>query len=197
MNVSSRWCVTAFVALGSLACSDPVPPPAQGAFIASVGQVSPPVSGKACPAGAAFTYDVPAVRATKPGEALDNNTYLHKTIDGESNSTVSCTVKKGGGGFSFSGKISISGQALEITDGVLDGSNKGTARIFIVNSEHLSAPLISPSANCVIDASSTSGAAYQAQPGSMWAHFSCSSVESPPSDYCKAEGTFVLENCVQ
>jgi hypothetical protein len=190
MNVSSRWCVTAVVAFGSLACSDPVPPPAQGAFIASVNSVSPAPAGKACPAGAAFTYDVPAVRNTTPAEMLDENTYLHKTIDGEGGSRVSCSVKSGGGGFTFSGKIELGGKALEISQGTLGGDNMGSARAFIVDTEHLSGALVSPTANCTVNASDV-------QAGSIWATFRCTSVESPPSSYCRAEGTFVFENCAQ
>jgi hypothetical protein len=189
MNVSSRWCVTAFIAFGSLACSDPVPRAAQGAFIVSISGVSLPPMDKRCPVGAAFTYDVPAVRNTKPLEQLDDNTYLHKTIDGEDGATVSCSVKSAAGGFSFSGKIVNGGQALQISDGTLGADGTGTARVF-VKSVELSAPLISPSANCVVTTSDVKA-------GSMWAHFSCPSVESQPADYCKAEGTFVLEHCVQ
>jgi hypothetical protein len=189
MNVSPRWCFTAVIACGSLACSDPVPPPAQGAFIASVAGVSPAPAGKACPAGAAFTYDVPRVRDTTPAEVLDADTYLHKTIDGEKGSSVSCTVKSGGGGFTFSGKIELAGKALEISDGTLV-NNTGTARAFVINAEYLSVPLISPTPNCTITASDV-------QAGSIWATFRCTSVESPPSDYCRAEGAFVFENCVQ
>jgi hypothetical protein len=197
MNVSSRWCVTAVIALGSIGCSDPVPPPAQGAFIASVNSVSPAPVGKACPAGAAFTYDVPSIRATMPTEVLDENTYLHKTIDGEGGSSVRCSVKAGGGGFTFSGEISLGTRGLELSDGVLGADKKGTARVFVINGEKLSSPLISPMANCLIDASTSANTAHQVKPGSMWAHFSCPSVESPPSDYCRVEGTVVLENCSQ
>ena len=83
MNLSPRWCVTALATLGALSCSDPVPPAAQGAFIVSLTSVSP-ANGKTCPSGAAFTYDVPSVLASKPTEQLTPNTYLHWTVDGES-----------------------------------------------------------------------------------------------------------------
>ena len=62
MHVSSRWCVTAVFALGALSCSDPVAPPAQGAFIASISAPSPAQPEKACPIGGAFTFDVPEIR---------------------------------------------------------------------------------------------------------------------------------------
>jgi hypothetical protein len=142
-----------------------------------------------CPVPA-LTYDVPGVRATNPAEQLDENTYLHKVIDGEDRASLSCSVKSaGGGGFAFSGKIVLGNQALQISDGALGADGKGTARIFL-KSVDLSAPLISPAADCAITA-------HDAQAGSMWAGFSCKSVESPPSDYCKAEGFFVIENCSQ
>lgn len=193
MNVSSRWCVTAVFALGALACSDPVPPPAQGAFIASVKPASPPPVGKSCPA-AAFTYDVPNVWDTKPAEVLDADTFMHKIIDGESGASVSCSVK-GGSTFSFSGNIQLGVKGLEITNGTLDASLKGTARITVKDRSHLSAPLVSPGGICTIDAAKAPGNNYQVQPGSMWAKFDCSSVEAIPNDSCRADGYFVLENC--
>jgi hypothetical protein len=195
MNLSSRWCVTGIVALGALACSDPVPPPAQGAFIASVNSVSPSPAGKACPAGAAFTYDVPNETETKPTEVLSASTYLHKIIDGEDASTVRCQVS-GSSTFTFSGRISLGGKALEISDGMLGADKKGTARITVTNSSRISTSLSAPSANCTIGVVNTNGAP-QVKAGSMWASFSCASVEAQPSDYCKADGFFVLENCDQ
>ena len=196
MNLSSRWCVTAIVALGALGCSDPVPPPAQGAFIASVNSVSPSPPGKSCPAGAAFTYDVPNESETKPTEVLDADTYLHKIIDGEDASTVRCEVK-GGSTFTFSGRISLGGKALEISDGTLGADKKGTARITVTNSLRISTSLSAPSANCVVNAAGAAGNNFQVRAGSMWASFSCPSVEAIPADYCKADGFFVLENCDQ
>jgi hypothetical protein len=195
MNLSSRWCVTAVVALGALGCSDPVPPPAQGAFIAQVRSVSPAPQGKSCPSGTSFTYDVPEVPADKPLEVLSGSTYVHRIIDGESNASVSCTVKGNGG--SFEGRLAAQGKSLEISSGTLDATLKGTARITLVNGAKLSGALSSPSANCTIDASKAGGTNFQVAPGHIWASFSCPSVEQQPSTYCGASGTFVLENCSQ
>jgi hypothetical protein len=192
MNLSSRWCVTAVVALAALGCSDPVPPPAQGAFIARITSVSPAPAGKSCPSGAAFTYDVPDVPAEAPTEELSPSTYLHKIIDGEANSAVSCRVT--GGGASFEGRIAFLGKSIEITNGTLGADSKGTARIAVGNSQQLSGTLVSPMANCKIDAK-PAGNNLQVDAGHIWATFDCPSVESEPSDYCRATGTFVLENC--
>jgi hypothetical protein len=199
MNLSSRWCVTAVVALGALACSDPVPPASQGAFIASVRSVSPAPVGKMCPSGAALTFDVPNINDTKPAEVLDGDTYLHKIIDGEDTSTVNCSVK-GKSTFTFGGRIALGPRAIEISNGTMGANMKGTARITLTDSgmpgfsHALSAPSVT---SCTIDASAMTASGFQVKAGSMWASFSCSSVEAQPSDYCKADGFFVLENCSQ
>jgi len=192
MNLSSRWCVTAVVALAALGCSDPVPPPAQGAFTARITSVSPAPTGKSCPSGASFAYDVPDVPDTMPTEELTPFNYSHKIVDGEPDSAVSCKVS--GQGSFFEGRIAFSGKSLEIRSGSLGADLKGTARITVGNSQKLSTTLLSPSANCKIDAKAD-GNRLEVAPGHIWATFDCPSVESPPSDYCAAKGTFVLENC--
>jgi hypothetical protein len=166
-----------------------VPPPAQGAFLTTIKAASPAPAGKSCPSSVSFTYDVPSILETKPLEALDHDTYLHRTIDGEDNASVSCTVK-GSSSFTFKGRIVLGGKALTVANGTLGADKKGAAQITVTNSKDLSGSLISPSANCSIEA-------YQVKAGSMWASFSCPSVEAPPSEYCTANGYFVLENCEQ
>jgi hypothetical protein len=136
-----------------------------------------------------LTYDVPSIQATKPLEALDENTYLHRTIDGEDNASVSCKVV-GSSSFTFSGRIVLGGQALTIGAGTLGADKTGAAQITVTNSKDLSGSLISPTANCVINA-------YQVKAGSMWASFACPAVEAPPGESCTASGFFVLENCEQ
>jgi hypothetical protein len=196
MHVSPRWCVTAVLALGALSCSDPVAPPAQGAFIATVSAVSPAQAGKSCPVAASLSFDVPGIREKEPTQVLDKDTYLHKVVDGEGGAGVRCTVKSGGGGFTFSGKISAGVKALEISNGTLGADMKGTARIVLANNQGLSTPLASQMPNCTVTAAET-GSSYQVKGGSMWASFRCAAVESPPSELCQADGTFVLENCDQ
>jgi len=197
MNLSSRWCVTAVVALGVLGCSDPVPPPAQGAFYASVRSVSPAPSGKSCPSGASLTFSVPDTTLT-PAENLDADTYVQKKIDGEDSSEISCTVK-GTGPFTLEGTIKLGNKLLALSSGTLGADKKGTARVSLRDSgtPGFSGTLGAPSANCVIDAAAAPGNNFQVRPGSIWGHFSCPSVEQSPSDYCQADGYFVLENCSQ
>ena len=199
MNLSSRWSVTAVVALGALGCSDPVPPPAQGAFWANVTSVSPQPAGKSCPSGASLTFDVPAANLNAiPSETLDQDTYKLRKIDGEDQAEVSCSVK-GGSSFTFEGTIKLGARALSITNGTIGDDKKGTARITVQanGTPGFSGALSSPSANCVIDAAPAPGNNFQVNPGHIWAHFQCASVEQMPSDLCKAEGFFVLENCSQ
>lgn len=200
MNLSSRWCVTAVVALGAVACSDPVPPASQGAIWVAIQSNSPAPAGKSCPSGTSTSYDVPNVDPQIiPSEVLDDDTYLHWIVDGQNQSSVSCTVK-GGDTFSFSGRLKGPTKgglgSIEISDGTLDATHKGTATITISDTAALSQSLASPSAACTIDAVKGNGN-HQVQPGSIWASFTCSSVEAQPSDYCKAHGFFVLENCAQ
>lgn len=196
MNLSSRWRVTTLVAFGALSCSDPVPPPAQGAFIASVKSVSPAPAGKMCPSGTALTYDVPRIWESQPTEILTSDTYLHKATDRENSSTnVRCSVTSN---LQFSGRIALGSRALEVSGGTLGADMKGTARITLTNSGSpgFSTPLSAPATNlCTIDAAAAPGNRLQVKAGSMWASFSCAAVVADPSDYCKAEGFFVLENC--
>lgn len=189
MNLSSRWCVTVVVALGALACSDPVPPPAQGAFRASVNSASVP--GKSCPSGAGFQFDVPAQTSTV--EQLSTSQYKHHIVDGEDSASVACSVK-GSSTFTFSGRIAMKGKVLEVSDGTLGADKKGTARVALLDTTSLSQQLASPSANCTIDAASDH---LMAQPGAIWGHFECADIEAPPANACKADGEFVFENCAQ
>jgi hypothetical protein len=144
-----------------------------------------------------MTYDVPKVLETKPAEVLDADNYTHKIVDGESGASVSCTVK-GSSTFTFAGKISLGDRGLNISDGTIGADKKGTARITVIKSGSPGFPtMISPMANCTIDAAKANGNNYQVKAGSLWARFACPAVESPPSDSCAADGWVVLENCNQ
>ena len=197
MNVSSRWCVTAVFAFGALACSDPVPPPAQGAFIASIKPASPPIPDRSCPTSA-VTYDVPSILATTPTEVLDADNYTHKIINGEKGAEVSCTVKKGGAGFTFSGHIQLGVRGLSVSGGTLGADMKGTATMTVSNGMALSSPLLSATGACTVDAAKAGGNNFQVQAGSMWARYTCPAVlGGNPGDGCASDGYIVLENCAQ
>jgi hypothetical protein len=205
MNLSSRWCVTAVVALGALGCSDPVPPPAQGAFIA---EVRSGVAGRQCPSGASITYDVPAIAATDPTPQcqqrpatsckLDADTYLHHVINGEDGVDVSCSVK-GKSTFTFEGQVRSGGQSIAISGGTLGADGKGTARITLAksNTPGFSNALSSAPGACTIQAMVGPDGKLQAKGGSMWASYTCPVVLHEPGEGCAASGYFVLENCDQ
>jgi hypothetical protein len=152
--------------------------------------------GKFCPVAASSSFDVPSIRETMQDQVLTENRYLHKVVDGEGGAGVRCTVKSGGGGFTFSGKLTAGVRALEISNGTLGADKTGTARFVLANSQGLSSPLASQMADCTVTATQA-GTSFQAKGGSMWASFRCAAVESPPTEYCQADGIFVLENCDQ
>jgi hypothetical protein len=186
-------------AVGSGGRRGGTPPPAQGAFWANVKAVSPSPAGKTCPSGSSLTFDLPAVDPTRiPSETLDADTYRHPLVDGEDAAEVACAVK-GTSSYTLEGTIKLGNKSFALSDGTLGADKTGTARITLRDSGNpgFSGALSAPSANCAIDAAAANNNNYQVKAGSMWAHFSCASVEQAPSDYCEAEGYFVLENCEQ
>jgi hypothetical protein len=134
-------------------------------------------------------YDVPKVLEALPQQALDKDTYLHKVMDGEDTATVTCRVR-GSSEFTFEGSIALGGQAFHVADGTVGDDKQGRARISLLNTQAISGWLTSAAASCVIQV-------WQIQPGAVWASFSCPYVAGPPSDSCRATGTFVMEGCEQ
>lgn len=169
--------------------------PAQGAFRATLASASAVPAGKRCPTGGAVTFDLPEVGATTPSEQLDADTYLHALIDGDGPAAVTCLVHAEGGSVTFSGSIAQGGTVFAVESGSLDDTSRGTARVRLANAKALSGSLGSPVASCDVDAVTGPSDTYEVGPGKIWARFSCASVEQQPTDYCKAEGYFVLENC--
>jgi hypothetical protein len=167
------------------------PAPAQGAGAFTVLSASPAPAGKVCPVvvGTAALPEVPET------EALDADTYLHHITDGEDSASFHCRVS-GASSFTFAGVMQRGGISLEIGDGVLGADRRGTAEIKLGAATTLPSVLSSDGA-CSIDASLRPDANFQVKRGSIWAGFSCPSVQAPPSDYCTATGFFVLENCEQ
>jgi hypothetical protein len=165
------------------------PPPAQGAFAFTVQSASPAPAGKACP----VTNGTVGIPEAPAAEELDGDTYLHHITDGEDAASVHCQVS-GASSFIFAGAMQHTGSSLEIGNGVLHADRKGTANIKLGAVATLPGVLSSGGA-CVIDAAVGPGQNFQVKRGSMWASFSCASVEAAPSDYCSATGFFVLENC--
>jgi hypothetical protein len=87
-------------------------------------------------------------------------------------------------------------QVLEITNGQLTNNMQGTARVTVSNSMGLSSALTSTPPDCTVTVAVTDKGP-QVKPGSLWASFSCPSVEHAPGEACGAKGVFVLENCSQ
>jgi hypothetical protein len=163
-------------------------PPARGAMTFTVKPPSPLPPGKACPTSAGFTSELPA------GNGPTASNYPAHVVDGEDGAAVSCRVA-GDSTFEISGKVQLAGRALLIEDGVVSADEPGSASITVVDSERLATGL--RGTTCVLSVEADAPSNLQIKPGSVWASFSCPSVESAPSDYCQASGFFVLENCDQ
>lgn len=162
-------------------------PAAQGAITFSLQAPSPAPVGKACPS-AAFSSELPT------GNGPSESSYLAHVVDGEAGAVVSCRVA-GSTIFEISGKVQLAGRGLIIEDGTVGADERGTASITVIDSARLSTSLRGTS--CMLSVETGSGSNLQIKSGSVWARFSCPSVESPPSDHCQASGFFVLENCEQ
>ena len=200
MNAYPRWSILAVPLLGVLvcaACSDPVPPPAQGALTLYVDQPTTHVDGRSCPAPG-NTYQIAATDSkTKMLAAPSSITPGESLISGEQGSKISCSVKKSSSGFAFSGSIHGNSQPsgsvvdLQMQAGAIDGTTlTGTANVTIYTPE-LSAQFVSTMACSVTVLQS------QIKGGSMWATFACPTVQADPSGACGigSLSTVVFENC--
>ena len=202
MNADPRWSFLAAPLLAALGCSDPVPPPAQGAVSLEIGQPLAPVNGKNCPVVKTYlvgavdstTKKVSAPTATSPGLSL---------ISGQNGSKISCSITGGNGNFKFSGSIYATSDdgnsiSLSFSNGVVGPDFTGTADVGVYTPQ-LSANYSSPAdMPCTVQILKGALDAYQIKPGSMWATFACPQVATPPSGLCgilQAQSDFVFENC--
>jgi hypothetical protein len=196
MNAYRRCSFLAVPLLAALGCSDPVPPPAQGAVTFTVGPPTMAVSAMSCPEGG-HTYQVGAV---DPKTMLDlaptQNDPGQSVISGESGSSITCSVTGGKGNFNFSGSL----HAATPHDGLItitfngainmmdtDGNPTGTASVSVFTPTSGS---LSGNAPCTVTVLQG-----QIKGGSMWASFTCDQVSSPPSSLCGVAGYIVFENC--
>ncbi|HTA88508.1 MAG TPA: hypothetical protein VK745_02995 [Polyangiaceae bacterium] len=193
MNACPRWSFLAVPLLAALGCSDPVPPPAQGAVTLDLSQPTPTVSAMSCPITKLYqvgakdpnTMAVLAPTMQSPGESV---------ISGESGSTISCSVTGGGGNFSFSGSLHAStpqGDQILVSfqNGMISGTT-GTADVNVYTPQ-LSANF--SGTGCTITVQNN-----QVKGGSIWATFACPQIAYPPSGLCgiSPDSTIVFENCV-
>ncbi len=193
MNAYPRWSIVAAPLLAALGCSDPVPPPAQAAVTLSVTQPVVHVDQMTCPV--VHEYQVgandPKTNKPAPPSSVDPG---QSVISGQSGAKISCSVKGGGGTFTFSGTVSAvttEGQAISVqfTNGTVT-NGAGTADVSVYTPD-LSANFDS-TASCTIQVLQN-----QVKGGSIWATFSCPSIASPPSGLCGigSNSTIVFENC--
>lgn len=197
MNAYPRWSILAVPLLAVLGCSDPVPPPAQGALTLYVDQPVTHVDGRACPAPG-ITYQIAATDSkTKMLAAPSSTTPGESLISGEKGTNISCSVKKSSNGFAFSGSIhgnsSPAGSIVDLTmqGGTVDGTSlTGTVNVSIYTPD-LSSQFVS-SMPCSVTVLQN-----QIKGGSMWANFSCPTVTADPSGACGigSFSTIVFENC--
>jgi hypothetical protein len=140
------------------------------------------------------SYDSPVVAAQ--AEALTSASSEHRLEDGKAGATVKCGVKRESVALTFWARISVPGKTLQIVDGTMDPNGEGRAQITLENTaELLSSTLSSPGRSCRIDARPEANKGLVAEPGRMWAEFSCPSVQAGPSNDCTAAGVFVIEDC--
>ena len=194
MNAYPRWSFLAVPLLAALGCSDPVPPPAQGAVTLYLGAPVVHVDQMTCPTTQTYqvgatdskTKAVLAPTASDPGQSV---------ISGENGSTISCSVTGGGGNFKFSGAlraVTPLGDLVSVSfdKGVVGPDFTGTADVTVYTPQ-LSANFVS-TMPCAITVQNQ-----QIKGGSIWATFSCGQIAAPPSGLCgvNSSSAIVFENC--
>jgi len=191
MNACARWSILAVPVLAALGCSDPVPLPAQGAISLSVQKPITSVNGSTCPESG-HVYDVsdgnrPPSEST-PGESV---------IDGEGGAKVSCSVRKSGTSYVFSGSFSGTTSSAPIypitvsfRDGVINADKvTGTANVSVYTP--VLAASFGSTAPCTFHVIGGN-----VKGGSIWASFTCGSLANPPAQVCSVgSSVIVFENC--
>ena len=198
MNACLRWSFLAVPVLAAFGCSDPVPLPAQGAV--TLGLQTPqaatqtlcPVGGKSYQVGAkkkvGTVITVQAPNQITPGVSV---------IDGDSGTSVNCSVRKqADGSFKFSGSLSASTSEndpinVTISNGVINADKvNGTGEVSVFTPQ-LSGTLDSGATPCTFTVINS-----QVKGGSIWTNFECPSITAAPARECSVvASTIVFENC--
>jgi hypothetical protein len=192
-NACSRWSFLAVPVLAALGCSDPVPLPAQGAISLQVGGPAPcPVPGQIYPVGRLVNKVAQAPSDSDPGQSV---------VDGESGTSVSCSVH-GGGPYTFSGSIHATSYdeakdpiTVSFTNGVVN-ADKTTGTVTVsVFTPQLLAQFTSGAMPCTVKVIN-----HQIKGGSIWADFSCPTLSAGLQGTCSSGvapsvSTVVFENC--
>ena len=200
MNACPRWSFLAVPVLAAFGCSDPVPLPAQGAATLGLYDAQDASSGS-CPIIGGKSYQVGAkkkVGTVTMVQAPNTLTPGLSVIDGESGTSVSCSVKKTSAGtYAFSGSLHAStGENDPITVTIVNGT---IAADQVMGSGEVS--IFTPQLAGTFDSGATPCAFTvinkQVKGGSIWASFSCPSIAQPPSHACSVvnSSVIVFENC--
>jgi hypothetical protein len=132
-----------------------------------------------------------------PTGSLTNSTNVgSQIVDGSGDSSVTCTVRQAGGGFTVTGSLTAADSIqFSVSGGNLapgSGSNafSGTGNI----SHYSPSSQTMRGSGCTITVSQSQGA--QIGPGKIWADFDCPTfTSSAAGSVCAAQGTFVFGNC--
>ena len=200
MNACTRWSFLAVPVLAAFGCSDPVPLPAQGAVTLGLQGPTENVTQMSCPIGAGTSYAVGAkekVGTITMSQSPTAGTPGQSVIDGDGDTTVSCSVRKqADGSFKVSGSLhaaSSSGDPITvslinvvISPDLTTGS--GEVSVF---TPQLAGTFDSGTAPCAFTVVNK-----QVKGGSIWSKFTCPSISQPPSSLCSiADSWIVFENC--
>ena len=202
-NACSRWSFLAVPVLAASGCSDPVPLPAQAAITLQVGGPSNtcPEPGNVYPVGRLINDPSDPTGKRKIAQAPSSTDPGQSVVDGESGTTVSCSVR-GNGPYTFSGSLHAT-SADEMKDPITVTFNNG-----VVNSDKATGTVAVTVFTPQLDGQFTSGSTpctltvinQQVKGGSIWANFSCPSLTQAPSGVCSSGvapsvSTVVFENC--
>ncbi|HEX3849352.1 MAG TPA: hypothetical protein VHW01_00210 [Polyangiaceae bacterium] len=202
-NACSRWSFLAVPVLAALGCSDPVPLPAQGAISLQIGGPSStcPEPGNVYPVGKLKNDPTDPTGMRKIAQAPSDSDPGQSVVDGESGTTVSCSVR-GKGPFTFSGSLHATSNdeakdpiTVTFSNGVVNDDKKTGTVMIGVFTPQLDGQFSSGSVPCTVNVINQ-----QIKGGSIWADFSCPNLTSPPSGVCTSGvapsvSTFVFENC--
>jgi hypothetical protein len=165
-------------ALTALSCSDPVAPPAQGAFYMNV------TSGNGvCNRGPA---------SFQLGEPRPAPQTLARLIDGQEGAGVSCAVS-GDGSFSFNGKVEKQPFSFYIGGSVSGTSGTAAVNAYSPATLNMSSPSSAP---CTVSIKAEKG--QEVASGRIWGEYSCpefTDPSSPSQTSCACSGYILFENC--
>jgi hypothetical protein len=184
------------VAALCLGCSDPPAPPAQGAVEITInaessgacshasGQATAPQDPPGNPNAVATALSCDLSRGCKPDQ------YVR--VDGDSGSSVSCTVSPSGDGFGVSVSISDGSRLTFAASGSVNGSG-GTMQISQSGANTNHEGLYDSTCTITIDPNRG-----LVKKGAIWARFDCphfAAQNSAGGEQCDAVGSFIFENC--